>query len=352
MSSRAFSASAAQLPTSPLWTELTCVEPARVPLSPNVLACIGYGHGSARSDDPRYAQVGLPVLGPENLKPRYELWHSTQHVDWDRDGSIGYAQDGDVIMGQLALLECELDQVGAATFRAYAQIIAFLGRHQYPHLLRCWNYLHDINRGAADHERYKQFCLGRYQALAASPGFERQLPAGTAIGMAEPGIVIYFLAARQPGLQVENPRQTPAFHYPRQYGPRSPSFSRATLRLTPSSGDAAPEVAHLMVSGTASVIGHATQHPHNAAAQLDETLANLRALLQHAATTQLRGRDGGCWTAESLKLYLRDAADFEFARRRIEQSLGPSAPVLYLQGAVCRSDLNVEIEGTFAAVNA
>ena len=90
-------------------------------------------------------------------------------------------------------------RLAAAAFQAYARLTAFLDQQGYPWLLRCWNFLHDINRGAHDQERYRQFCLGRYQALAGSPGFERQLPAATAIGMHEPGLLLYFMAGKAPG---------------------------------------------------------------------------------------------------------------------------------------------------------
>ena len=329
-------------PAGTLWTELAGPELLRARLPATALACVGFGEEPGATDDPRLIRVGLPQLQPAG---RFELWHSGRPVVADRDGAIGFAHDGEVLMGHLTLLECELEPIAAATFRAYAQIAAFLDRQGYPSLLRCWNYLHDINAGDADRERYKQFCVGRFQALSTAPGFERQLPAGTAIGMAEPGLVIYFLAAKAPGQQVENPRQVPAFHYPRQYGPRSPSFSRATY--TAGNG-----VAKLLVSGTASVIGHATQHPDNAALQLDETLANIQALLQHASKTHLDGADHGPWSPQTLRVYLRDRRDYDFARARLEQALGRDAPVIYVEGAICRTDLHVEIEGVYTAPRA
>ncbi|HUS24310.1 MAG TPA: hypothetical protein VM369_05130 [Candidatus Binatia bacterium] len=334
MLSRAVS-SAVSLPSPTLWTELSALEPLRA-LGPGVLACVGYG--MPMPDDPRCIEVGLPLLGA----PRIELWRSARPVEAGNDEGIGFAHDGEVLMGQLSMLDCELDPVAPGTFRAYARIVAFLERQGYPHLLRCWNYLHAINEGDADRERYKQFCVGRYQAIAGSPGFERQLPAGTAIGMAQPGLLVYFLAARSaPGIQVENPRQTPAFHYPRQYGPRSPSFSRATLRVD--GGEA-----QLLVSGTASVIGHATQHPDDMRAQLDETLANLQALLAHAGAAHLRG-GAARWTAQSFKLYLRDRKNADYARQRLEQAFGSNAPLLLLEGDVCRRDLHTEIEAVYSA---
>ena len=314
------------------------VRPAR-----DVLARIRFGRQAPPADDPRDIHLPLALLGPA---PKVELWQSALPVDYDWDDGIGFARNGEILFGHVKLLELELDNLAAATFRAYARLVSFLERQGYPCLLRCWNFLYDINRGHStertnDQERYKQFSLGRYQVLIDFASSERVLPAGTAIGMHEPGLLLYFIAAREPGRQVENPRQVSAFHYPRQYGPRGPSFSRAMLMPS-------EHGSRLLVSGTASVVGHATRHPHDAAAQLNETLANLQALLQSAADADGRGR---AWTPQTLKIYLRDAAHYEFARARLERVLPPGTPIVYLEGAICRTDLQVEIEGVYATAS-
>jgi chorismate lyase/3-hydroxybenzoate synthase len=308
----------------------------------NVMACIRAGRPPAIGADPREIPLPLTPLGvfPGGPAPSVELWTSDRPVDFDRDQGFGFATNGEVLFGHIYLLEVELETMAAATFRAYARLTAFLEHMGYERLLRCWNFVHDINRGEQDQERYRQFCLGRYQALAGRPGFERALPAATAIGMHEPGLLLYFLAAREPGLQVENPRQVPAFEYPRQYGPRSPSFSRATYARC-GGGE------QLLVSGTASVVGHATRHPDDSLAQLDETLANLDALLAHAAATHLSA--GRTWVPETLRLFLRDPAEMPLLRPRLEQALGGSTPLQVLEGDICRTDLRLEIEARYHA---
>ena len=45
-----------------------------------------------------------------------------------------------------------------------------------------------------------------------------------------------------------------------------------------------------------------------------------------------------------FKIYIKNPQDIETVRTHIQQMLGPSAPVYYLQGDMCRSDLSVEIE--------
>lgn len=354
MSSPRPATSSLPLAPDPLWLETVSAAPAK--LGPEVMACVTLSPDGAppTGDDPRIIPLGLPLLAAGAIEKEplpalahgaapasgCELWKSRGAVSWDRDAGIGFAHDGEVLFGSLSVLEGGPQTVAADTFKCYARIIAFLERQNYPHLLRCWNFLHDINHGDADHERYKQFCVGRHQALAAAENFERQLPAGTAIGMRDPGLLVYFIAGKRPGQRIENPRQLPAFQYPRQYGPRSPSFSRATFRHSDNGGGL------LLVSGTASVVGHATRHPGETLPQLDETVENLRALLDHAATL-LNGCD---WQLQGLKLYLRNRADLAPVRARAEALLGARVPVLYLEGDICRTDLTLEIEAAYAAV--
>ena len=59
-----------------------------------------------------------------------------------------------------------------------------------------------------------------------------------------------------------------AYRYPRQYGPQPPSFARAMLPPTATQHP-------LLLSGTAAVVGHASQHADALLAQIDETFLNL-----------------------------------------------------------------------------
>ncbi|MGH8223374.1 MAG: hypothetical protein ACREQZ_10420, partial [Woeseiaceae bacterium] len=182
--------------------------PARLP--PDTLACIGFGGSAPPDDDPRRVQVALTPLA--GAKP-CELWRADGPIQCGRDGGFGYARSPAVLFGQVAF-----DGAGAfatAVQDAYTRIVAFCERQGFPHLLRCWNYFEDIHGGEGDAERYRQFCVGRHRALAIASGFEQRLPAATVIGSRGPGARVYFFAAREPGLQVENPRQVPAWRYPR-----------------------------------------------------------------------------------------------------------------------------------------
>ena len=196
------------------------------PLGDDVLACVHFGAGpgtDAGNGDPRRIRVQLRQFG---APPLMEVWRSRRPVERGWSDGFGYAHNGDVLMGHLFLDEPAIADLDAASARAYVHIEALLGRLGYPAWLRIWNYLAHITRGEGDEERYRRFTQGRYRALALRPGFEAHLPAATAIGTFGGGLLIYFLAARSPGEQAENPRQVSAFNYPRQYGIRSPSFSQ------------------------------------------------------------------------------------------------------------------------------
>lgn len=303
--------------------------PARLPA--DTLACVAFGTGAPPDDDPRRVQVALdPLAGA----PPCELWRADGPVTPGRAAGFGFARSPDALFGHIAFDGREA--FAAAVQDAYARIVAFCEQQGYPHLLRCWNYFGDIHEGVGDAERYRQFCVGRHRALALVSGFEQRLPAATVIGSRGPGALVYFLAAREPGLQVENPRQVPAFRYPRSYSPLPPSFSRALLKRWNGAGE------QLFVSGTASVVGHESHHPDDTAAQLRETLANLQALHDAADPD-----GGGPWRAASLKAYVRRPAELPQVRAALAQAFGAQAPLLILQGDICRTDLSVEIEGLY-----
>ncbi len=290
-------------------------------------------HGAASGGEaPNRIHVDTPLLAG----PGIERWESRSPVrsGWVED--IGYAENGAALFGPLRIDAAALARdTAAATEAAFVRIHRLLDAQHYPHCWRMWHYIPDIHRGSGDTERYRQFVLGRYQALAARSGFERQLPAATAIGTQGRDLLIYWLAGRTPGTAIENPRQLSAYRYPRQYGPRSPSFARA-LRLDWCDG------ADLLVSGTASIVGHATLHHGDPAGQLREILANLAAL-RSAAESKDRH-----WQAQGLKLFVRDP-DLRITLASEIEALQQVAPLLVLQGDICRSDLHLEIEPLYVS---
>lgn len=205
----------------------------------------------------------------------------------------------------------------------YVSLIERARAAGYPYFVRMWNYVGDINEHDDGRERYQLFCAGRHDAfVAAGYHHDVDLPAASAVGMRGRGLVAYFLAAREPGVQVENPRQVAAYRYPPEYGVKSPSFSRATIWKD-----------RVFVSGTSSVLGHATVHDGDVTAQLAETLLNIETVLAQTGRTLDH--------VISAKTYIRRASDYDLIAARLQGVL-PSN--LYLEADICRADLLLEIE--------
>ena len=290
------------------------------------------------------ARVHTPVLGdaPEML----EVWRAGGHVQAGSHGRVRYARSGDFLFGSLAVHEAGLASppqsaprapLELATGLAYREMYAALAAAGDPQLVRVWNYIPDINLDTHGLERYRQFNTARQEAaLACGRAVAGAVPAASALGAASGSpLTIYFLASRHAPAFIENPRQTSAYRYPAQYGPRSPAYSRATVL-----GEGSE--AMLFVSGTASIVGHSTLHSGDPAAQVRETLVNIEALLEEAASRSGIGR----LRLETLacKVYVRDPRDLPVIRRELESALGAAAAPLYLKADICRQDLAVEIE--------
>ncbi len=282
--------------------------------------------------------LDLPQL---NGPPLAEIWTSTQPVTYYQAKDIHCAMNDEVLFGALHVEEHADTQLDTVTYNAYRRLLVQARALGYPHLLRMWNYFPYIHRESDGLERYQRFCAGRYQALAEGlSGFPRTLPAGTAVGTLSGPLNIHFLAARLPGTHVENPRQVRAYEYPPVYGPRSPSFARATLRPSVSG-------ANLLIAGTASVVGHISAHIGEPHKQTLEILHNLNALITQ--TERLHEITRGQWSRQALfKMYVRHPEHVSVIRNVLQSRLPSHAQVLYLQGEMCRRELLLEIEGVLS----
>ena len=297
--------------------------------SDSVLAEIRFGAS------PRFSSRGLHIgveLDAIGAAAPVEVWHAQGPVRSDVDGAIRFAHDGQHLFAVVEADERTHGGIlGAAEF-VYAEVRRFQRSSPYPHVLRMWNYLDDANQGAGDMERYRQFCVGRTRGLGDA--LSESYPAASAVGRQRTTHVlqVYWLAGRVAGVAVENPRQVSAYRYPHIYGPASPSFSRATI---------APDDT-LMISGTASIVGHASHHAGDAIAQLDETLRNLDALIEQAAR-QRPGVGQGLANDTWLKIYVRDAAQLAIIDAHLRGKL-PEIQATYLAADICRRELLLEIE--------
>jgi enamine deaminase RidA (YjgF/YER057c/UK114 family) len=98
------------------------------------------------------------------------------------------------------------------------------------------------------------------------------------------------------------------------------------------------------LSGTASVVGHETMCVDDPRGQLEETLANIAALLDGPAAVAGAKR-GGSLRFDLLKIYLRRPEHFPAIRDALAARLDGATAAVYLQADICRADLLLEIEG-------
>jgi chorismate lyase/3-hydroxybenzoate synthase len=107
----------------------------------------------------------------------------------------------------------------------------------------------------------------------------------------------------------------------------------------------------LLLSGTAAIVGHASQHSGEVRAQVDETLANLDSLVA-AARQQGAMLPAALGAGSLLKVYVRDPEDAPAVAARLDERLDPAVPRLLLHAQVCRRDLLVEIDGVHGPASA
>lgn len=301
--------------------------------------------------DAPFAPVPMPALKVDgSTETSCEAWFSAGPVSYGRRGNLSFGHDAGLLFGSIQLDEERLANAEAAgagktplqqaAENAYASIFALMDELRFPHVLRFWNYISQINTECHGLERYRQFNMGRQDGFIAR-GRETVgdvVPAASAVGCDPGPLTVYFLAGRgDRPIAIENPRQVSAYHYPSQYGPRAPTFSRASVTRI---GDA--DV--LLISGTASILGHRSVHVGDVVGQVRETLENMKAIVHEAN----RAAPAADFILEDLsfKVYVRNANDVAAIDQELRQRLGAAARILYLRADICRQDLLVEIEAT------
>jgi len=294
-------------------------------------------HGNVAASGKGWPEV-RSRLRPLDAPDHIEVLVTTSAVDHDTERGFELAITDELLFGACRVEGIRGAGVAEAAETVYRGLLGLIERRGYPCLLRMWNILEDINGQQDGLERYRHFCRGRHEAFAAvQPGTVDCPPAACGIGAEEGGLCVYFLAARDPGLPVENPRQISAYRYPQRYGPRSPSFSRGLLNRF-------DDGAHFFLSGTASITGHESRHHGCISAQVEESLRNVTALIRAAQERSGQALDLASPTT-TLRAYLRAEDHYAVAREIVERHLGSKVKVLYLRADICRRELLFEIDG-------
>jgi enamine deaminase RidA (YjgF/YER057c/UK114 family) len=236
------------------------------------------------------------------------LW-STRLCAGAQDGSTTSAEQTRDVFGQL------VDTLGAQ------------GANLRDHCVRTWLYLKDVDvfyQGMVDSRRelFAQHGLGRDTHYIASTGIEG--------ACAHRHDLVAMDAYSVVGL---DPRQV---SYLNDFGRlcRTDSYA-VTFERGTRVGYA--DRAHLFISGTASIDREGkVLHLGDVLRQLDRAIENVEALL----------RSGGAHLGDLMHLlvYLRDPADYARVEEHLEMRLS-GVPRLIVQGAVCRPEWLVEVEG-------
>lgn len=294
-------------------------------LPANTLGALVYGLDSAAAcaaaADPRLAAIPLAAMPGTK---RVEAWSTWGPVSSGSKDGLHFSASAEHLFGFMRVDEASAGGLRLAARDAYQQIVRFHANAEHGYLWRIWNFIETINEGIGDDERYRQFCVGRAEGFTG-----HAYPAGTAVGLRTGArtLQLVWLAGRAPGRAVENPRQLSAFRYPRQYGPASPSFSRA-MHL----GN------QLLISGTSSIVGHETLHTGDVSAQLQESVSNLQVVAAAAQMEKTR--------LSGLKAYVRREADFPLVSAELERHCAPQRASCVLAADICRSDLLIELEAS------
>lgn len=254
-------------------------------------------------------------------------------------GTEGWCADGENLFA--ACLVPDGPELAPVSKQAYMRLIQLAEQLGYANIYRIWNYVGRINDPNNNGlERYRDFCLGRADAFEALKYAPTTLPAATGIGFQNGGVVVFLIARKTPqATNIENPLQVPAYQYPQRYGPKAPSFARATV-IKVKNGFC------LYVSGTASIRNH-TSLTQNIEQEIAITIENIQQLLKIAATKYPTFKQSIC---DSLKIYVRHKKDIPLVSQALQAAFGveaAQAPVLISD--ICRAELSLEVEGVFHA---
>lgn len=278
---------------------------------------------------PGIINTGLKAL-PLNNQPLNEIWSVLEDVTRGVSGNCHWSKTDSIISAAIWLTKEQCLDIEKSTEHAYLELLTLLTNEGYPHPFRFWNYMPVINTGTDDQEQYKLFCTGRLKAFEQSGLIAEDYPSASALGHHAQGAVFYVLAAKRPGKHYRNSLQINAFQYPREYGPSSPSFSRATeLTLN--------EQSLFLISGTASIIGHRTIAEGDITGQVATTIKNITHLLS------LKREQNSETNVISAKVYIRFEKDLKETKNLVDNAL-PTTEIIYILADICRSNLLVEIE--------
>ncbi len=240
-----------------------------------------------------------------------------------------------------------------STFQQVQQRFASLNI-PFQDVIRTWIYLGDIVGPEGDTQRYKELNRARADFFGdmqfcqkyPSPTFDGDAyPASTGIGSDGKETIISALSIHSNtgdliAVPLENPQQTSAFNYEKEYSPQSPKFARA-LGVQYAHGGV------IFISGTASIIDSETRFIGKPARQAVCTLDNIACLIDKDNCRNHGFDKLGADLSQLafLRVYIKRLEDFPVIAKVCRQRCGQGVPMVFTHTDVCRPDLLVEMEG-------
>lgn len=312
----------------------------------NILGIIEYTSNISTLQSKIHPKIPFMTVNMESYssdKSFLEIWTSNLDITYGYKNNFKYAFDDENLFMITTEKEnnVNLDILGEKIYDNLFDIIKMLN---YKNLCRMWNYFPKITElDSSNVERYKSFCFGRSTSFYKNYTDLKteNFPAATETGCNYGDINICFISSSKPvTINIENPRQVPAYKYPKKYGIKSPSFSRATYCLRKDNRYT------IYVSGTASILNHKTVFENDVTKQCITALENIQVLISkenlqnHNIDADVTIRD-----LDSIKVYIRNAKDFPTIQKICSDYFSQSANIIYLRADICRNDLLLEIEG-------
>jgi len=284
--------------------------------------------------NPVSRQIIAPPISIQPLDSRPPAWVSGLIAEPSAGSGIDVAARGNVLRARTQLRDARLmdaETLSAAVHDAYVSLAGRVASEGF-NPIRIWNFVPGIRDRFGELDRYMVFNRGRFEALSKIQA--SLLATSSAVGVDSNDLTIDMLASTDPGIQVENPRQISSWMYSASYGPRPPCFARATITTLEGTR-------WLLIGGTASIVGEASCHEGNVEAQLDETFANLCAVIE-AVTPR---RADPLALIEDVRVYIARAADADDIAEHVHRRIGAARAIEMALATVCRPELLVEMEG-------
>lgn len=298
--------------------------------SNNVLGVISFGSKFEESNEHRLVEIDCPVIGSSGYN---EVWQTDSEISSERIGDIGVSRTARWLFLSTRVEVSSIERLEESTFRVWCDLLDTMYRLRYTHLVRAWNHIPYINCGKGDEEGYRRFNVGRFRAFKSRVSNANPYPASTGIGYPRTELIVYLLASKESVEYFDNPMQISAWKYPKLYGPKPPSFSRASVISGKNEID-------VFVSGTASIVGHKSIYKNDFDGQFTQTLNNIDCLLEN--TSAVLHLDD-IPSPRVIRTYLRSPIHAPKVEDKIRSTYTDAEYILLLSN-ICRKDLEIEIE--------